>query len=130
MTYEKAIYHTMNPESQVSYHVIIATDGTRCTLVPDNEIAWHAGVSMFGGRSKCNDFLLGCAFAGDTYLAPLTDHQLSSAIEWLNERWSNRGWTPADMTDHRQISPARKIDLNPVEWKRLIKKIRERFAPE
>lgn len=127
MSFEKTLAHMMNPASQVSYHVVIAPDGTRCTLVADHEIAWHAGTSIFMGRSGCNNFLLGCAFAGDTYLDPLTDFQLESALEWLASRWSKRGWKASNMTDHRQISPARKNDLNPVEWRRLIAQIKAEF---
>src|SRR5476651_110817 len=72
-----------DPASEVSYHCLIDHDGTRCTLVPDAEVAWHAGASRFLGRSRCNDFLLGVAFAGDTYAAPLSGAQIASALEWL-----------------------------------------------
>jgi AmpD protein len=125
--FDATIAFMLQPESQVSYHCLIATDGTRCTLVPDAQIAWHAGASTFLGRSRCNDFLLGVAFAGDTYREPLTDAQLASALEWLDARWHIRGWSLAQMTDHRQASPARKDDLNPVEWQRLATALRSRF---
>lgn len=127
LSYDETLTRMMDPASRVSYHVIIAPDGTRCTLVADHEIAWHTGPSVFMGRSGCNNFLLGCAFVGDTYFEPLTDLQLDSAMEWLAPRWHKRGWTASTMTDHRQISPARKNDLNPVEWRRLIARIKERF---
>jgi AmpD protein len=118
----------LDPASQVSYHVLIDTDGSRCTLVPDEHIAWHAGASAFLGRTRCNDFLLGAAFAGDTYRSPLTDAQLASALEWLETRWARHGWTRDRMTDHRQVSPGRKDDLNPVEWARLHAAITEKFG--
>jgi AmpD protein len=117
--FEETIALMLRPESEVSYHALIAPDGTRCTLVRDEHIAWHAGASVFRGRSRCNDFLLGLAFAGDTYAAPLTDAQLTSAREWLSARWSRHGWSPEWMTDHRQVSPGRKDDLNPAEWARV-----------
>lgn len=116
-----------SPASRVSYHCLIDTDGTRAALVADEQIAWHAGDSKFLGRDRCNDFLLGCAFAGDTWLAPLTDAQIASALEWLARRWLRQGWTPDVITDHRQISPGRKDDLNPVEWERLHAAIEARF---
>jgi N-acetyl-anhydromuramoyl-L-alanine amidase len=119
MSFDATIAHMLNPASKVSYHCLIADDGTRCTLVSDEHIAWHAGASTFLGRARCNDFLLGLAFAGDTYRAPLTNAQLDSAREWLAERWVRYGWTPEVITDHRQISPGRKEDLNPVEWTRV-----------
>jgi AmpD protein len=108
-----------NPASRVSYHCLLDRDGTRCRLVADEHIAWHAGVSQFLGRDQCNAFLLGCAFVGDTNIAPLTTGQIASALEWLAARWKRYGWTLDRMTDHRQIAPGRKDDLNPVEWERL-----------
>lgn len=118
-SFEDTIAFMLNPASEVSYHALIAPDGVRCTLVRDDCIAWHAGASVFRGRNRCNDFLLGLAFAGDTYAAPLTFAQLDSAREWLAARWKPRRWSTEWMTDHRQISPGRKDDLNPTEWARL-----------
>lgn len=128
MSFDETIALMLKPESKVSYHCLIAANGGRCTLVADEHIAWHAGASSFLGRSRCNDFLLGVAFAGDTYQAPLSDAQVSSALDWLASRWSARNWTPARVTDHRQVSPGRKDDLNPIEWARLHAAIVARFA--
>ncbi len=128
MSFEATIARMQDPASRVSYHCLIAPDGKRCTLVPDHEVAWHAGLSRFLGRDRCNDFLLGVAFAGDTYAAPLSGPQIDSALEWLARRWDFLGWTPGRMTDHRQVSPGRKRDLNPREWDRLAAAIAARFA--
>lgn len=115
-------------ESGVSYHLVIAVDGTRARLVAEECVAWHAGVSSFQGRSGANTFLLGVAFAGDTHAAPLTEPQIDSVLEWLALRWAERGWMLAWMTDHRQISPGRKDDLAPTEWLRLRAAIAARFG--
>ncbi len=117
-----------DPASQVSYHCLIDSDGTRCTLVPDAEVAWHAGASRFLGRDRCNDFLLGVAFAGDSYKVPLSAPQVASALEWLAARWGPLGWGMDRVTDHRQVSPGRKRDLNPVEWDRLLAAISGEFG--
>lgn len=130
MDFEATIAHMLDPESRVSYHVLIAPDGTRARLVADEHVAWHAGVSSFQGRARCNDFLLGVSFAGDTRVAPLTANQLESALDWLAARWTTYGWSLDTMTDHRQIAPGRKDDLAPSEWSRLVSAIRARFAPE
>jgi AmpD protein len=127
MPFDATLAHMLSPETKVSYHALIAPDGTRCTLVPDEAIAWHAGASMFLGRTRCNDFLLGLAFAGDTYAAPLTPAQIASALEWLAPRLAHHRWPLAHLTDHRQISPGRKDDLNPSEWSRLHAAITESF---
>ena len=126
--FDETIALMLEPASKVSYHCLIAPDGRRCELVADEHIAWHAGASQFLGRDRCNDFLLGVAFAGDTYRAPLSEPQIASALEWLGRRWASRGWTLERMTDHRQVSPGRKRDLNPPEWERLRTAIAIRLA--
>jgi len=126
--FDETIALMTDPARKVSYHCLIAPDGTRCTLVPDDQVAWHAGVSSFRGRPGCNAFLLGLSFAGDTYAAPLTEAQLASALEWLAPRWTRHGWTLDWMTDHRQVAPGRKDDLNPVEWLRLLAAIKLNFG--
>ncbi len=128
LEFDATIEHILHSDSPVSYHGIIGGDGTRCTFVTDELIAWHAGASAFLGRTRCNDFLLGLAFTGNTYQAPLTAAQHASALEWLTLRWKRHGWTPAVMTDHRTIAPGRKDDLNPAEWTRLHAAIVGRFG--
>ena len=129
LDFEAAIARLQNPATRATYHVLIDTDGTRARLVEDHRIAWHAGVSSFLGRTHCNAFLLGVSFAGDTYAAPLTEAQIASALDWLAPRWHAHAWTSAVMTDHRQVAPGRKDDLNPVEWTRLLAAISARFTP-
>ena len=128
ITFDETIALMTDPARKVSYHCLIAPDGTRCTFVPDEAVAWHAGVSSFRGRSGCNAFLLGLSFAGDTYAAPLTDAQLASALEWLTPRWAKYHWSLDWMTDHRQVAPGRKNDLNPVEWDRLHTLLQGKFG--
>ena len=127
--FEETIALMQRPESKVSYHGLIAPDGRRCVLVKDADVAWHAGASTFLGRTRCNDFMLGLAFAGDTRLEPLSEDQIASALEWLEARWSRHGWTLERMIDHRQASPGRKEDLAPEEWTKLRAAIARPFEP-
>jgi AmpD protein len=126
--FAQTVERMLDPASRVSYHCLIDADGTRCTLVPETEVAWHAGVSRFMGRDGCNAFLLGVSFAGDTYASPLTGPQLDSALEWLGPRWTTLGWGMDRMTDHRQVAPGRKRDLNPPEWDRLAAAVSARLG--
>ncbi len=128
LPFDAALTRLLDPASQVSYHVLIRADGLRARLVPDEAIAWHAGVSTFRGRTHCNLFLLGVSFAGDTYREPLTEEQIDSALEWLRLRWARHGWSLDWMTDHRHIAPSRKDDLNPIEWQRLAAAIAAEFG--
>lgn len=126
----ETIARMLDPQSRVSYHCLVDFDGTRCTLVPDEQVAWHAGASRFLGRDWCNGFLLGVSFAGDTYLAPISGPQIASALEWLGSRWVRLGWGIDRIADHRQVSPGRKRDLNPAEWDRLAGAIARQFGGE
>lgn len=125
MSFEQTLAYMLDPASRVSYHAVIARTGERCTLVRDEHIAWHAGVSSFQGRPHCNAFLLGLAFEGDTYREPLSTAQIESALEWLAGRWERYGWSPDSLVDHRQVAPGRKDDLNPMEWARFEACVRE-----
>jgi AmpD protein len=128
MSFDDTIELMCGSEREVSYHCLIAPDGRRCVFVADEHRAWHAGASNFLGRDRCNDFLLGLAFAGDTYASPLTNDQLASALEWLETRWLRHAWTLERMTDHRHVAPGRKDDLNPVEWTRVLSLIEAQFG--
>src|SRR5689334_18282554 len=99
ISFDETVALMSDPARKVSYHCVVAPDGTRCTLVPDDRVAWHAGVSKFRERDGCNAFMLGLSFAGDTYAAPLTDAQISSALEWLSSRWKRNNWSLDWMTD-------------------------------
>lgn len=113
-----------DPASRVSYHLVIGPEGQRVRLVADVAVAWHAGISRWAGREGCNAFLLGLAFAGNTYDRPLATAQLESAREWLAARWRRYAWSLEMMTDHRQVAPGRKDDLNPTEWTRVVELLR------
>lgn len=122
-SYAGSVAWLTDRRAKASAHVVIAKDGRRTVLAPDTAITWHAGRSVFRGRSGCNAFMLGVEFeltredvaAG----AHLTDAQIQSALEWLRPRWTKHRWSLAWMTDHRAVSPDRKIDLSPANWQRL-----------
>ena len=44
---------------RVSAHCLIRRDGEVVQYVPFDKRAWHAGVSMYHGRERCNDFSIG-----------------------------------------------------------------------
>ena len=49
---------------RVSAHAVIARDGVLTQYVPFTMRAWHAGVSCFQGRERCNDFSVGIELEG------------------------------------------------------------------
>ncbi len=122
--YAGSVAWCMNPESQVSYHVIIKEDGERTVLAGDNQRAWHAGKSYWRHKPDLNSWSLGVAFAGDTYKNPLTKEQIESAIEYLLPRMKKLSLTIKDVTDHRTVSPNRKNDLKLSEYDRFMQELK------
>jgi AmpD protein len=120
MTESKPTISTGETINGASYHCVGWKDGTRTVFAKDNQRAWHAGASEFNGRKHCNNFMLGYSFHINSNREPLTAAQIESFIEWLIPRIEAWGIKKSDITDHRNVAPGRKVDLNPVEFKRIL----------
>lgn len=82
-TLEESLRILTSPERKVSTHVVIAADGTRYVMADPRVVTFHAGRSVLFGREHCNYCTIGVEFQGNTLVAPLTDEQIASAIEYL-----------------------------------------------
>jgi N-acetyl-anhydromuramyl-L-alanine amidase AmpD len=111
-SYAGSVNWCLNPNSQVSYHCIVDTNGDRTILSKDNQRAWHAGVSSFRGRSNCNDFLLGIAVSLDTNTRELTPQEIESVACWCIDKMQLYGFGIEMITTHREISAPRKNDVD------------------
>lgn len=101
---------------KVSAHFFIRRDGAIIQFVPCMKRAWHAGVSQWQGRERCNDFSIGIELEGsDT--TPFTDAQytaLAALTQCLCERYPIK-----DTAGHSGIAPGRKTDPGPCfDWRR------------
>ena len=63
--------------ARVSAHILIDRDGTTAQFVSFTQRAWHAGTSVFNGRTHCNDFSIGIELEG-TDFEPFADAQYRS----------------------------------------------------
>lgn len=102
---------------RVSAHLLIRRTGEITQYVPLQQRAWHAGVSSFAGRSRCNDFSIGIELEGCDDVA-YTDEQyqqLAQVIGFLRQTW------PLEhIVGHSDIAPGRKTDPGPAfDWGRL-----------
>ncbi|HWU83120.1 MAG TPA: 1,6-anhydro-N-acetylmuramyl-L-alanine amidase AmpD [Methylophilaceae bacterium] len=107
-------YYATIHQLRVSAHFLIRRDGQLVQFVPCGERAWHAGVSNWRGRERCNDFSVGIELEGcdeDAFEAPqyLT---LNRLLAGLKQRYPIR-----DVVGHSEIAPGRKTDPGPYfDW--------------
>jgi len=57
-------YYAEIHTATVSSHFLIRRDGTLIQFVSCAKRAWHAGVSQWQGRERCNDFSVGIELEG------------------------------------------------------------------
>ncbi|MCG8707466.1 1,6-anhydro-N-acetylmuramyl-L-alanine amidase AmpD [Brenneria sp. 4F2] len=101
---------------RVSAHCLIRRDGEIIQYVPFHQRAWHAGVSVFKGRERCNDFSIGIELEGTDTL-PFTTEQYSRLVAITRLLINAYPITPSQITGHSDIAPGRKTDPGPAfDW--------------
>ncbi len=112
---------------RVSAHFLIRRDGEVMQFVSANDRAWHAGVSSFCGRERCNDFSIGIELEG-TDAEPFETAQydaLAALTQTLRARYPL-----TDVAGHEHIAPGRKTDPGPFfDWARYRKFLIQKEAP-
>jgi len=102
---------------RVSSHFFIRRDGELIQFVPCGSRAWHAGVSQWQGRERCNDFSIGVELEGTDEM-PFSDAQyavLNRLLAVLREAYPITG-----LAGHCDIAPGRKTDPGPCfDWGRV-----------
>jgi AmpD protein len=102
---------------RVSAHFLIRRRGGLIQFVPCGARAWHAGVSNWQGRDRCNDFSIGIELEG-TDDRPFTLAQYRRLATLIGKL--RRAYPIADLTGHSDIAPGRKTDPGPCfDWQRL-----------
>lgn len=110
-------YYATIHQLRVSSHFFIRRDGALIQFVPCTKRAWHAGVSQWQGRERCNDFSLGIELEGDDY-SPFADAQYATLNALLVAL--KAAYPIAGVTGHSDIAPGRKTDPGPFfDWSRL-----------
>ena len=110
------LIHTL----RVSSHFLIKRDGETVQFVSCDNMAYHAGISSFGGREKCNAFSIGIEMEGCDF-EPFAEAQYRS-LETLLEALCRR-YPVAAITGHQDIAPGRKTDPGYFfDWQRIRQK--------
>ena len=105
---------------RVSAHLLLRRDGRLLQYVPLTRRAWHAGVSRWFGRERCNDFSIGIEVEGADHIA-YDARQYSRLAGLLSAMF--RAWPVLDarrVVGHCDIAPGRKTDPGPAfDWQLL-----------
>jgi len=102
---------------EVSAHFLVRRDGELVQFVSCDARAWHAGASVWHGRSECNDFSIGVeleGLEGERFDAPQYV-ALAALIDALAARYPITA-----VVGHEHVAPGRKNDPGPgFDWVRL-----------
>ncbi len=102
---------------RVSAHFFIRRDGELVQFVACGQRAWHAGVSSWQGRERCNDFSIGIELEGgdDDPFVPAQYRSLLSLLTALQA-----AYPIASIAGHHDIAPSRKTDPGPYfDWQQI-----------
>jgi len=105
---------------KVSAHLLIRRDGELVQYAPFHKRAWHAGVSNYCGRERCNDFSIGIELEGadDVPYESIQYRTLARAIAALCAAYPSL--SRERIVGHSDIAPGRKTDPGPAfDWTRL-----------
>ena len=106
---------------KVSAHFFIRRNGEIVQFVSCHRRAWHAGVSLWRGRARCNDFSIGIELEGSDFV-PFDDAQYKS-LRYLTRRL-RRAYPVGDIAGHSDVAPGRKTDPGPrFDWSRYLKSL-------
>jgi len=114
---------------EVSSHILINRSGAIKQYVPFDQRAWHAGVSCYKGREKCNDFSIGIELEGtvDTTYTEIQYQQLATLIHCLIHTYPKL--CLENITGHSDIAPQRKADPGIFfDWVKLYQLIKLRLG--
>ena len=103
---------------RVSSHFLVRRDGELVQFVPVERRAWHAGVSAWRGRERCNDFSVGVELEGsdDGPFEPAQYRRLCDLIPFLRATLPLR-----DIAAHSDVAPGRKADPGAhFDWARVL----------
>lgn len=103
---------------KVSAHFLVRRSGELVQFVPVGERAWHAGVSSWRARERCNDYSVGVELEG-TDAVHYDDEQyraLARLVRALADALPLRA-----IAAHADVAPGRKTDPGPAfDWARAL----------
>ncbi len=113
-------YFALINHLRVASHLLIRRTGEIVQYVPFHKRAFHAGISTYCGRERCNDFSIGIEIEGSDFV-PFSDKQYQQLEQLLPALVATYPTLSLQhITGHEHIAPGRKTDPGPFfNWQRL-----------
>jgi N-acetylmuramoyl-L-alanine amidase len=106
-----------DPRSKVSAHFLIHKDGTIYQLVREDDVAYHAGVSEWAGRSSVNEFSIGIELVNrNTGYDPYPKEQVFACAKLVKYLCETHSIGIENIVSHEQVAPGRKNDPLGFDW--------------
>ena len=115
----------LNKASQVSYHYLIAADGSRTQFVHDTKRAWHAGRSNWKGITALNSYSIGISFYGNTNSRTPSAAEVDSVAKKCVYLMDKFNIALDGILTHAMVSPGRKDDTSEETYNLVIARIKE-----
>jgi N-acetylmuramoyl-L-alanine amidase len=112
-TGQEALARLCDPKAKVSAHYTIDRDGRVYRHVPEEERAWHAGVSYWAGERDVNARSIGIEIVNPGHefgYIPFADAQVAALIDLSRGIFARHDIRPARVVGHSDVAPARKED--------------------
>lgn len=115
----------LQDKSNVSYHYLIADDGSRTQFVYDTKKAWHAGKSEYENFVGLNSHSVGISFYGNTHERTPNKLEIDSCAKkciYLMDKFS----IPVErIITHKMCAPGRKDDCSEETYQLVLNRINE-----
>lgn len=114
-----------------SYHDLIGRDGEERFLVPEDKLAYHAGMSNWRGKPSCNGWMYGIALIGHK-TSMFTAEQYEALAQRCKALMDEYGFPIENIAGHEEVAPGRKYDPGihngNFNKERLLKRISELYS--
>jgi N-acetylmuramoyl-L-alanine amidase len=110
---EAAIERLCDPAARVSSHYVVAEDGTVWRLVPEEERAWHAGISFWRGHETLNGRSIGIEIVNPGHewgYRPFPPAQMAAVRDLCLGILARHPIPTRNVVAHSDIAPDRKQD--------------------
>ncbi len=105
------------PESKVSAHYLLDKNGDIYCLVPEKDIAWHAGESFWNGQAHVNKFSVGIELVNpNDGVFPYPEEQIQALVSLVVPICKEHRIAAKDVIGHCDIALGRKTDPAGFDW--------------